>query len=169
MEFNDVINARYSVRSFDSRSVEQSKVERILETAKTAPTAKNMQPVFTLCIQSESALEKLNGISPCIYGAPLVFAVCSDENRCWVSPTGKSRGEMDASIAATHIMLSAVNEGLGTCWVCMFDADRLSEEFDIPENIKPQCLIAVGYPSSSASPSERHTERRPLSESVRHI
>lgn len=44
MEFNEVIKTRWSVRSFSDKKVEQDKLLRILETAKTAPTAKNMQP-----------------------------------------------------------------------------------------------------------------------------
>lgn len=169
MEFNEVIKSRWSVRSFDSKKIEKEKVGRILETARTAPTAKNMQPVRILCIQSDSALAKLSEISPCIYGAPLVFAVCSDESRCWVSPAGKSRGEMDASIAATHIMLAAADEKLGSCWVCMFDADKLSKEFELPENIVPHCLIVVGYPGKGSAPSERHFDRIPLSETVKYM
>ena len=169
MEFNEVIQSRWSVRSFDGKKVEKEKTERILSVARTAPTAKNMQPVRILCVQSSEGLEKLNKISPCIYGAPLVFVVCSDESRCWVSSAGKSRGEMDASISATHIMLAAANEGLGSCWVCMFDEKRLAREFELPENVVPQCLIIVGYPAKDAAPSERHNDRLPLSETVKFI
>lgn len=169
MEFNDVIKSRWSVRSFDSRKVEQSKIDRILEIARTAPTAKNMQPVRILCARSDEAIEKLASVSPCLYNASLVFAVCSDESKCWVSEQGKSRGEMDASIAATHIMLTAANEGLGSCWVCMFDAQKLSEQFGLPENIVPQCLIVVGYPSPEAKPAARHFDRLPLNETVKFV
>lgn len=169
MEFYDVLKSRWSVRSFDDRKVEQDKIDRILNVARTAPTAKNMQPVRILCAVSDNALEKLNSISPCIYNAPLVFIVCSDNSACWTSPQGKSRGEMDASIAATHIMLAAANEGLGSCWVCMFDPQKLSKEFGLTENIVPQCLIVVGYPSSNAKPADRHFDRLPLSETVKYV
>ena len=56
MEFNEVIKTRWSVRSFSDKKVEQDKLLRILETAKTAPTAKNMQPVRIICAQSDKAL-----------------------------------------------------------------------------------------------------------------
>lgn len=169
MEFSEVIKSRFSVRSFDSRKVGREKIENILKAAQSAPSAKNMQPVRIFCAQSDEALEKLSKLSPCIYGAPLVFIVCSDENACWVSPEGKSRGEMDASISATHIMLAAADEGLGSCWVCMFDAKRLVKEFELPENLVPQCLMLVGYPAPDARPSERHFDRLPLSQTVKYL
>ncbi|MBP3481516.1 MAG: nitroreductase family protein [Clostridia bacterium] len=169
MEFNEVIKTRWSVRSFSDKKVEQDKLLRILETAKTAPTAKNMQPVRIICAQSDKALADFKRISPCTYGAPLIFAVCSDENKCWVSSDGESRGEMDASIYATHIMLAAANEGLGSCWVCMFDRNELVRRFELPENIVPRCLVVVGYSSEDAQPSDRHFDRLPLSETVRYV
>lgn len=169
MEFNEVIKARWSVRSFADKKVEQDKISRILEIAQTAPTAKNMQPVRIICAHSEKALSDFSRISPCTYGAPLIFAICSDENKCWIDSDGKSRGEMDASICATHIMLAAANEGLGSCWVCIFDKNELARRFELPENITAHCLVVVGYPSDDAQPSQRHFDRLPLSETVKYV
>ena len=69
MEFNDIIKARWSVRSFSDKKVEQDKILRILEIAQTAPTAKNMQPVRIICAHSEKAISDFRRISPCTYGA----------------------------------------------------------------------------------------------------
>ncbi len=169
MEFNDIIKARWSVRSFSDKKVEQDKILRILEIAQTAPTAKNMQPVRIICAHSEKAISDFRRISPCTYGAPLIFAICSDENECWVDSDGKSRGEMDASICATHIMLAATNEKLGSCWVCIFDKNELARRFELLENIVPRCLVVVGYPAEDAQPSQRHFDRLPLSETVKYV
>lgn len=169
MDFEKVAAARWSVRSFDRKEVESRKIEYILQAVRCAPTAKNMQPVRIFCAGSKDSLEKLNTVSPCIYNAPIVMIVCSDENASWKSPDGDSRGEMDASIAATHIVLAAANEGLGSCWVCMFDKDKLKKQFSFPENIVPRCLIDIGYPTADAQPSERHFDRLPLDETVKFI
>ncbi len=131
-----------------------------MEIAHTAPTAKNMQPVHTYVITNADMLKKIDDISPSRYGATAVFAVCYNTDECWTNEAGEMRGEMDASIAATHIMLAATNEGLGTCWVCLFDKDKLSELLDLPKNEVPACLIMVGYASDKAKPSPRHTERK---------
>ena len=161
MEFNDVVNSRYSVRKFSDKKVEKEKIERIMHCANVAPTAKNTNCVRVYAVTNEKVLEKFNSeVSPCIYGATVVFAVCSDESVSWKSDYSGSRGVMDASIAADHIMLSAVNEGLGTCWVCLFTPDKLKEALSIKdENIVPHCLIVCGYAADDAMPSERHTMR----------
>lgn len=160
MNFNDVIKNRWSVRDFADIAVEKSKLQNIMEITHTAPTAKNMQPVHTYVITNSDMLKKIDTVSPCRFGATAVFAVCYNADECWKNSSGELRGEMDASIAATHIMLAATNEGLGTCWVCLFDKDGIKNVLDLPENEVPACLIMVGYPSDKAKPSERHTDRK---------
>ncbi len=160
MNFLNVIKSRWSVRDFADIEVEKSKLQNIMEITHTAPTAKNMQPVHTYVITNSDMLKKIDSVSPCRYGATAVFAVCYNTDECWKNDDGDMRGEMDASIAATHIMLAATNEGLGTCWVCLFDKIKLKALLDLPENEVPACLIMVGYPSDKAKPSERHTDRK---------
>ena len=167
MEFRELIKARYSVRRFSDRPVEPEKLNAVLEAGRLAPTAKNIQPVRIYVAQSEKALAIMNEASPCIYGAKTVLVICSDESTCWVTPAGKSGGTMDASIVATHITLAAADEGLGSCWVGMFDEKKLSKLLELPENIVPQCLMPIGY--ADMQPSDRHASRKDLSDTVKYI
>ena len=160
MNFLNVIKSRWSVRDFSDIVIEKSKLLNILDITHTAPTARNMQPVHTYVITNADMLKKIDTVSPCRYGATAVFVVCYNTDECWKSDAGEMRGEMDASIAATHIMLAATNEGLGTCWVCRFEADGVKKVLDLPENEVPACLIMVGYPSDKARPSDRHLDRK---------
>lgn len=170
MDFNKVIQNRYSVRDFANIPVEDQKIQNILEVFRTAPTAKNQQPVRVYVVKDSDMLQKIDSVSKCRFGARLVFMVCSDKGEAWVDrTTNHNRGEMDASIAATHIMLSAVNEGLGTCWVCLFDGQKARELFELPENVVPECFIMAGYPGENAVPSERHTLRHELKDTVKII
>lgn len=165
MTFEQVINARYSARSFKDVAVENEKIDNIINLTMTAPTAKNMQPVKTYVITDSEMLKKLDdGVTICRFGATAVFAVCYDKTMAWTNSNGESRGEMDASIAATHIMLSATNEGLGSCWVCLFDKDKLKELLKLDDNIVPCCLIMTGYKADDCEPSVRHTQRKPVDE-----
>ena len=59
MQFEDVLNKRYSVRKFDGRKVEKEKIDAILNAARMAPTAKNNQPQRIFVLESGDALEKL--------------------------------------------------------------------------------------------------------------
>ena len=109
MSFLELAKERYSVRSYANQPVEQEKIDLILEAAKLAPTAVNYQPQKIYVLKSEAAMAKINRLCRCIYGAPLVFLICSDERKTWKSQTewGYSSGEMDCSIVCTHMMLEA--------------------------------------------------------------
>ena len=134
----EVAADRYSVRSFSDKPVEQEKIDLILKAAQLAPTAVNFQPQMIYVLKSEAALGKINRLCRCIYGAPLVFLICSDERKTWKSQTepGYSAGEMDCSIVCTHMMLEAWELGVGSVWVRLFDVNKVAKAFDLPPYIK---------------------------------
>lgn len=154
MDFLEFSRKRYSVRSYSSRSVEDDKINKIVKAAMIAPTAVNYQPQKIYVLKSQEALGKIRTITRSTYHAPLVFLICSDTERSWHSPfvPGYDSGEMDASIVCTHMMLEAEDLGLGSVWVLLFDPEAVRKAFHLPENIRPHCLLPVGYPSADAEP-----------------
>ena len=79
---------------------------------RIAPTAKNQQQFHIYVLQSKEALAKVNELTRCAYEAPVVFIVCYDKSKAWVSPFDASdnSGVMDTSIVGTHMMLEAFGE-----------------------------------------------------------
>ena len=66
------------------------------------------------------------------------------------------------------MMLQATELGLGTLWICWFKEEVIREAFDLPENIVPVNLLAVGYADCEPASPERHAElRKPLDETVK--
>lgn len=165
MAFIDLAKERYSVRKFSSKPVEKEKLERILQAGQIAPTAGNTQPQRIIIAQDEDARAKIKRCTPCHFNAPVVLAVCYDNT---VSFKGKTfnLGIMDASIVTTHLMLEAADLGLGATWVENFEPEAVIREFSLPENLVPVALLPLGYPAEDARPSERHTSRKPLDETV---
>ncbi|MDR1730837.1 MAG: nitroreductase family protein [Synergistaceae bacterium] len=163
MDFQNVLNKRYSVRSFASTPVEKEKLDAILEAGRTAPTAGNLQPHRIRVVQKPEELAKIDLCTPCRYRAPLVLIVCYDKNVCWERPfDGERSGQTDASIATTYMMLTAENSGLGSVWVMKFDPAKTVEEFGLPDNLVPAAMLVLGYPAKDAQPSDRHTQRFPM-------
>lgn len=156
MNFLTFARKRYSVRSYSQVPVEDDKIQKILHAAMIAPTAVNYQPQKIYVLKSEKALRKIRNITKATYQAPLVFLICADMERSWHSPfvKGYDSGEMDASIVCTHMMLEAEEHGLGSVWVLLFDPQQVKEAFQLPDNIKPVCLLPVGYPAADAVPYE---------------
>jgi len=167
MNFIEIAKKRYSVRSYKEKKVEEEKLQKILEAARVAPTAANRQPVRLLVVQSREGLEKI-GKGANLYGAPLAVIVCADHSKAWVRPFDrKQTGDIDASILTDHMMLQATELGLGSVWICYFEPDVIQKEFELPDNLEPINILAVGYSNEKAADSKRHAQMRiPLEELV---
>lgn len=163
MKFDRLIRTRYSVRRFDARRVDGKKLETILNAAYVAPSARNNQSWRVLVINEQKALEKLRQCTPCHYNAPLAFLIGYEKDRCYVrKEDGATSGEIDASIAGTHMMLEACELGIGSTWVMNYDPAKVRELFHIPENIEIVSILVCGYPRSDSEINKRHTEYAPI-------
>ena len=167
MSFIEIAKERYSVRSYKTQKVEKEKLDKILEAAHVAPTAANLQPVHLLVIQEEEGLAKINKAAN-IYGVPLAIIACVDHKKAWTRPFDhKQTGDIDASILTDHMMLQATELGLGSVWVCYFKPDVLAKELQLPDNLEPVNILAIGYSNDEPQSSERHNKTRiPVSELI---
>lgn len=167
MSFLEMAEARYSVRDYTDRKVEQDKLGKILEAAHVAPTAANKQPVRLIVVQEDEGLEKI-GKAANIYGAPLAIIVCSDHTKAWTRPFDqKKTTDIDATILTDHMMMEAAELGLGSVWICYFKPDVIRQEFQLPDTLEPVNILAIGYANGSPADPKRHvTQRIPLDELV---
>ena len=130
MDFEKLSAERYSLRKFDTRPVEQEKLDLILEAGRNAPTAHNNQPQRIFVFRSPEALEKADACMDCHFHAPVVIGVGYDPKESWHREhDGKDHGEIDAAIAVTQMMLQAADLGLGTTYVGMFRPVDLVKTF----------------------------------------
>ena len=170
MEFKELVSSRYSCKKYDGQPVAKEQLDEILEAGLLAPTAKNsqIQRVYVIC--SEEGLKKVDSLTPCRYGAPVVLLVSYDRDSMFHFPGGKyDSGMEDAAIVATHMMLAAKNAGVDSCWVNFFDPDKAAEVFGLPENEGVCMLLDLGYPAEGAGPLANHGSRKPLEETVRYL
>ncbi len=165
------IKDRFSVRKFKDTAIEPEKLERILEAAKAAPTAKNLQPQRIYVCKSKRALDAIDSATKCRYGAPVVLVVCYDENEVWHNPYDPNidSGKVDTAIVADEMILAAWEEGIASCWVAWFNPKKLNRGLKLQEHIKPVVLIPMGYPEEGVEPTLRHTESKDLNEMVHEL
>ena len=170
MEFKEVVKNRYSCKKYSARKLEAAKLEAILEAGRLAPTAKNLQEQHVYVVQSEEVLAKIDGVTPCRYGAPTVLVVAFDKNNVFTYPGGKrDSGVEDATIVATHMILAAADEGVDSCWINFFDPDKMAEAIGLPENEEILMLLDLGYAAEGAGPLPNHSSRKPLAETVSYL
>ena len=167
MDFNTVLQRRYSCRAFSSNTVEQEKMDRILEAGRIAPTAVNKQPVHVWAVSNPETLEAIKGVTRSNYGAPLLLVVGCRPADAWVRRyDGKNGAEVDASIVATYLMLAAENEGLATLWVGSFDPALLKGILPGTDGYELVAMINGGYPVEGSAPSVMHGSRVAMDEFV---
>ena len=161
MDFLDLAKQRCSVRSFIDEEVPDEVISRIIEAGMVAPTACNNQPIRIVVLKSEEALEKLKLCTKYHFQARIAFIICYKEDECWKrSYDQKSSGDIDASIVASHMMLEAQDEGIGSTWVMSFDPDIVKKEYELEEGLEPVCILPMGYPSKDYEPSSKHFEKK---------
>ena len=167
MEFTNLIEERYSVRSFKPGHLPREVLERILRAGHLAPTGCNYQPQRILVLNTDESMEKLRACTKCHFGAPTALLVCHNTAESWVRKyDGALSSPVDAVIVATHMMLAAHDAGVGCCWVMHFDPAAVREAFGIPAGVEPAALLVMGYPAENARPLPLHFQTRSLEETV---
>jgi nitroreductase len=166
VEFSEVIAKRRSVRHFKSDTeVPDQDIRAILDAAVTAPTAGNIQPWRFTVVRTLDARERLAKAlrQRWATAAPVVIVVSVDPRPCFARYG--DRGErlyaiQDTAAAVEHMLLTAVDRGLSSCWIGAFDDDAVREAIGQQAPITPVAVLPIGY---SAEFSGRPA-RRPLSE-----
>ena len=170
MDFKELSEARYSLRKYSDAPVEPEKLELVLKAGQNAPTAHNFQPQRIFVLESKSALEKADVCTASHFHPPVILVVAYDPETAWKREyDGKNHGEIDATIAATQMMLQAADLGLGTTYIGMFDPEKLLFEFPEMSGTVPVAMLSLGYPAENARPSRLHYDRKPLDELVKRI
>ena len=165
MEFEEIIRRRTSVRKFSDKPLEQEKLNKILEAGRLAPTAKNIQPFKIYVVNSEEGISKIDNASRCRYGAKTVLIVCGNNNESY-HKGDYSTYEMDSCIVATHMMLEATNIGVDNIWIESFDENILRNEFNIPIEYIPVCLLPLGYKAIDCPINPLHDKRKNIEDIV---
>jgi len=159
MDVFEAVQKRHSTRTYESTSVPEEKLERILEAARLAPSAGNIQPWHFIIVKSREkreTLAKSGRYARFLAESPIVVVGCGDQK---ASPNWY---KVDVSIAMQNMVLTATGEGLGTCWIGSFNENQVRRLLKIPDNLRVIALMALGYPSEKLDIGSRilHFVRR---------
>ncbi len=140
---------RRSVRSFMDKNVEEDKVNKLLRAAMQAPSSMNQQAWEFLVVRDVKTREKLSEFKQggkLVTMCDLVIIVLGNEEKM----KAPVMWQQDLGTATQNLLLEATELDLGTVWLgCAPHEDRMNyikDLFNLPSNIQPYCVIAVGYP-----------------------
>lgn len=156
MSFIDLAKQRYSVRDYKDMPVEREKIAQVLEAGRLAPSAVNYQPLHFIVITDQKVKSRVaeTYARDWFKKAPALIIVCGDHAKSWKRKDGKDHCDIDAAIAVDHMTLAATELGLGSCWVCAFDAKKCHEVLGLPENLEAIAMMPIGYAAGNREPEK---------------
>jgi nitroreductase len=159
MQVFEVIEKRRSIRTYKDEPIEKEKIDKLIEAARLAPTAGNRQKFKLIIVNYEEKDLKKRLAAACneqyfVSTASNIIAGVSEPDYKW--------HQVDTAIVLEHMVLEAVELGLGTCWIGAFKEDEVKKILKIPEDKKVVVLLVIGY-SAESPPSK---PRKDVSELV---
>ena len=157
MNVFEAITNRRSVRAYEPRAVPEESLNRVLEAARLAPSANNRQDYTFVVVKDAAKREKLVDAAAdqeFVGEAPVVIvAVSLNPER--IMSCDVPAYAVDVAIAVDHMTLTAVEEGLGTCWIGAFSQEKVKRLLGIPEAYKVVTLLPLGFPADKPGVNNR--------------
>ncbi len=152
MNISELIIRRRTIRKFKQTPLTQEQLVRYIDAARVAPSAANLQPLKYAVVTSKDMTDKvfltlkwagyLKGeYNPKENERPTGYIVI-----CGDSDIKNGGYDMDVGAAAENIILTALADGVGSCWLGSVERPRLKRLLSLPDNLEISCVIALGYP-----------------------
>lgn len=164
MNVLEAIRKRYSCRAYKDKPIEADKLQQVLEAARLAPSAKNLQDWRFVVVTEKEKKKRLAEAAnnqTFIAGAGAIIIACSISD--YVMRCGQPVGPIDVAIALENMCLQATELGLASCWIGSFYPDKVKPVANIPKNVTIIELLAIGYPADSQKQPSREPMERIMS------
>ena len=157
LDLEEVIYKRRTIRRFKQDPISLELLKKLIDYARIAPAARNIQALEFIIVQKTEIREKLfpllrwasslpkeqrtpeNGREPTSY---IIVLINKKIKGTYV--------DFDVGAAVENILLGAVNFGIGCCWMGSIERDRIRELLKIPKNYEIKHVISLGYPDEKS-------------------
>ena len=142
MQVYDAVLSRLTVREYKPDPVPDDVVMKLLEAGRLAPSSQNLQPCHFVVVRNSETIKQLGDIAtqgPFIADAPLAIAIATDDT---------PRAQLDAGRTLQQMELVAWEEGLGTCFVGIRQAEQnqaIKDLLGIPDHLVLLTVLPFGY------------------------
>lgn len=159
MDFWEVIKKRSSIREYSEQKIEAEKLEKIVDAARLAPTARGEEPWQFITVSDKKRLEGLGDITDhgkFLKSAAAGIVVVAKDTKYYLE---------DGSAATENILLAATSLGIGSCWIAGDKKDYavdICKYLNVPSEYKLVSIISLGYPDSEPKPHQKRSVKEVL-------
>jgi nitroreductase len=150
--YNTIISRR-TIRKFKQTSVPVDVLKKLVNAGRLAPSAGNLQPLEYFIATDKSMKVKIfSTLSWARYIKPEGNPQKGEEPSAYIivlvnnKIANNAYFKYDIGASVENIIITALEEGIGCCWIASFNKNKLSEILKIPNDYSIDCVIALGYP-----------------------
>ena len=166
MPFSEILKTRRTVRLYQQKPIPEKELEEIVDAARMAPSARNIQPLEYVVVDSEKLRKEM---LPCIGLGGFVSSIVKDYSEkqpmayAVVLVKKELKGNWtnhDCGLALENLVLAAWEKGIASCIVANINRDKIRSLLKIPEEYDIDVLVTLGYPDEKpvAEEMELRTE-----------
>ncbi len=156
MKIYDTIISRRTIRKFRQKPLKLSIIKKMINAGRLAPSAGNIQPLEYIAIVNEAVRERIfPNVNWAVYIKPegnpkegerptAYIVILVNKEICM-----KSYYAYDAGASAQNITLTALEEGIGCCWIGSFNRKKIRDILKVPDKYNVDLVLALGYPWES--------------------
>ena len=157
MEFKELIYKRRTIRRFKPDPISLEILRNLIDFARVAPMANNIQGLEFIIINSAEICEKIfplikfssslpeNQRTPEVGRRPTAYIVVLVNTKI-----KKTYFEYDVGAAVENILLGAIHYGIGSCWMANINRKEIQKLCEIPEDYRITQVISLGYPDETS-------------------
>ena len=168
MELTKGIFERRSIRKYEDKAVSEEQVREILWAASNAPSWKNLQP-SRYFVAMDGARDAVADMLPefnknNVLNAPVLIVSCVKKGTSGFDKEGNAMTHLgdgylhfDNGLAVQNICLKALDMGLGTLIMGLYDEKAIRAYFEIDDSLEIVCVLSIGYPADQPASRPRKT------------
>lgn len=151
MNLDKAVASRRSTRRYSHIPVDRTAWASVLLAGAMAPSAGNLQNWKFIVITKPKTLQHISHICHdqlWMAQAPVHIVVCADTkmaNQFYGVRGERLYAVQNCAACVQNMLLKATDLGLGSCWISSFEEQKLKVCLDIPDHMRPQAIVTLGY------------------------
>lgn len=160
MNIHELIASRRTIRQYQDKAVSRALLEKIVDAGRLAPSAANLQPLVFIAVDDPDMRKRVfSSLKWAAYIQPKGDPLPGQEPQAYIVvcvdlSIREKMYEYDVGAAVENMALAALEEGVAGCWLISIDRPALQAALAVPETLRIDSILALGYPAETSVAEE---------------